>query len=100
MRRRSSRTTVCLWNASRFGNLAFSPRVYAATYPATEVKFARIELVPHYYIFYPLPAMVFWAFSFRQTKERLKIILRDVCFIAPALLQRPCMVEAQLGRLG
>ncbi|KAM1096600.1 hypothetical protein TB1_013387 [Malus domestica] len=35
---------VCLWNARRFGNLAFSLRVYAATYPATKVKFARIEL--------------------------------------------------------
>ncbi|KAM0991565.1 hypothetical protein ACFX2C_009931 [Malus domestica] len=67
---------VCLWNASRFGNLAFSPRVYAATYPATEVKFARIELVPHYYIFYPLPAMVFWAFSFRQTKGEVEYHFR------------------------
>nr|XP_028950512.1 uncharacterized protein LOC114821659 [Malus domestica] len=34
---------VCLWNARRFGNLAFSLRVYAATYPAIKVKIAMIE---------------------------------------------------------
>ena len=59
---------VCLWNARKFENLAFSPRVYAATYPATEVKFARIELVLLCYLFYHLPTMFFGAFSFRQTE--------------------------------
>ncbi|CAN6712677.1 unnamed protein product [Malus baccata var. baccata] len=91
---------VCLWNARRFGNLAFSPRVYAGTYSTTEVKFARIELVLLCYLLYPLPAMVFGLSAFVKPKERLITILRDVCFIAHALLQRSCMVEAQLGRLG
>ncbi|TQD69433.1 hypothetical protein C1H46_045034 [Malus baccata] len=91
---------VCLWNASRFGNLAYSPRVYAGTYSATEVQFARIELVLQCFLLYPLPTMIFGLSTFVTPKARLNTILRDVCFIAPALLQRSCMVEAQLGRLG
>ena len=71
---------MCLWDARRFGDFAFSPR---GTWENTQQQRTSFGLS-----------------TFVKPKEKLNNCLRDVLLHSSDFLQRSCMIEAQMGRLG